>query len=333
MDSSPDPDGFLVGELPASGAYVAVGQTPSTIRLEANEHYWDGAPPIDRITVVTDDGGRSNVETFEDGAVDWTTIPASDAAWIRWDRRLGPQLRETGELITDILVFDTTRPPFDDARVRQAMSLAVDWRRLAGLDGSVPPTSLLPPGIPGRDETDHLPVHDPDVARELLAEAGYPGGEGFPPVAIATYGVGPTSGIAADANRELGIDIAVERRPFGEHSALLDLDPPAMWTLGWSADYPHAHDFLGLLLRSDSRANVGGWADPAFDELIDAAASTDDAAEQRRLYAEAQRIVRDEAPLVPLGYGSAWALSRDGLGGAQPSSVGILRYGGLTWDR
>ena len=324
----PSPAGLV-----SSGAYVVTEQSATDIRLEANDRYWAGPAPIGRITVITDDGGRSNVDTFEDGAVDWTRIPASDASWIRYDRRLGPMLRTTNELSVDILGFDTAQPPFDDRRVRQAIALAVDWRRLGQLGRGDMATSILPPGIGGRSERDYLPEFDPARARALLAEAGFPGGEDMPPIAIATYGVGETAAIAADVERELGIRIEVEHRPFGQHSALLDLDTPTMWTLGWSADFPHAHDFLGLLLRSDSTANVGAWSNDDYDELIDAAASTTDVDEQMRLYDEAQRIVQTEVPLVPRGYGGSWALSREGLTGAAPSGVGILRYAGLEWDR
>lgn len=323
----------LPADLVSSGAYVATQQGPTEIRLEANPHYWAGPPAIERITVVTDDGGRSNVDTFEDGAVDWTRIPASDASWIRYDRNLGPMLRTTNELSVDILGFDTSRAPFDDVRVRQAIAGAVEWRRLGQLDGSEVALSILPPGIAGRSQLDYLPEFDSERARALLEDAGYPNGEGFPDVAIATYGVGQTAAIAAAIRRELGIEIAVEQRPFGEHSVLLDRDTPAMWTLSWSADYPHAHDFLGLLLRSDSTSNVGRWSSDAYDDLIDAAASTADVEEQARLYGEAQGILRDQVPLIPLAYGGSWALSRDGLAGASPSGVGILRYAGLRWDR
>ena len=104
-----------------------------------------------------------------------------------------------------------------------------------------------------------------------------------------------------------------------------------MWSLGWSADYPQPNDFLGLLLETGSPSNVGGWSDPAFDAAIDAAASTADATEQEAHYADAQRIVQDQVPVIPLSYGRSWALSRDGLLGAAPSGVGIVRYAGLDW--
>jgi oligopeptide transport system substrate-binding protein len=320
----------------ASGAYVPTGVADGALDLVANEAYWAGPPPIERVTVLTDVGGRSPVDVYEDGAVDWIPVTEADAAWIRFDSELGPDLRRSDEMTVDFLGFDTTRPPFDDVRVRRAVGMAVDWRGIATLGApsrGEPVTSLLPPGIAGRDARDHLPPHDPARARSELAAAGYPGGAGFPPVAIMTYGAGASDAIATALRNELGIDVEVEERPFAQHSTLLDTDPPPLWTLAWNADFPHAHDILGLLLRSDSASNSGGWSEPRFDELIAAAASSTDGMEQQRLYGEAQDILADEVPIVPLGYGGTWALSREGLLGAAVSGVGILRYAGLAWDR
>lgn len=323
------------GAFPVSGAYVPIRQTASEVRLEANDAYWAGPPPTERITVVTDIEGRSEVDTFEDEAVDWTRISSADAAWIRYDQRLGPQLRYADEMVVEFLGFDTSQPPFDDAAARRAVAMAVDWRRLAVADEapSEAATSLVPPGIASSGDGDYLLAHDPEAARAELAAAGYPGGEGFPAVSLATYGVGPAAAIAFELDRELGIAVNVEEWSFEDHSALLERDTPALWTLAWNADYPHAHDFLGLLLRSDSSANLGHWTNPAYDALIDAAAATADAAEQERLYGEAQAILREQAPLIPLGYGSSWALSRDGLRGAEVSGVGLLRYADLAAGR
>jgi len=321
-------------DFTASGPYIPIEQELGQIRLQGNDAYWAGPPPITDIAIITDDGGRSSVDVFEDEAVDWTRISSFDASWIRYDRYLGPQLRHSAEMMVDFLGFDTTEAPFDDAAARRAIAMAVDWRRLAALgggDSDVAPTSIVPPGIAARGEDDYLLPYDPEAARAELAAAGYPNGEGFPAVSLATYGAGPSEAIAADIRRELGIEVNVELRPFDEHSALLDGDSPAMWTLAWSADYPHAHDFLGLLLASDSSANMGNWSNGEYDALIEAAAATDDAAEQARLYGEAQSIVREEAPVIPLDYGSSWWLSRDGLQGGLISGVGILRYADLAW--
>jgi ABC-type transport system substrate-binding protein len=317
----------------ASGAYVPVSPATGEIRLLANEHWWAGQPSLDEISVLTDIGGRSEVDVFEDDDVDWTPISADDASWIRYDQRLGPQLREGDDIVVELLGFDTSRPPFDDPAVRRAVAMAVDWRRLADLGGTTEPlTSLLPPGMPGRDDTDHLLPHDPEAARAELAAAGHPEGRGIGSITLATYGVGPADAIAHELRRELGLQVDVEQWPFDDHATLLDTDPPELWTLAWSADYPHPHDILGLLLRSDSSANEGRWSDARFDELIDAAAATDDPDEQARLYARAQAIVRDEAPLLPVGYSDTWSLGRDGLLGARVSGVGLIRFADMAWD-
>ncbi len=319
-------------EFTASGAFVPVSQDLEQIRLRANEHFWAGTAPMSEITVITDDGGRSQVDVFEDEAVDWTRVAAADASWIRYDRYLGPRLRHADQMAVDLLGFDAEEPPFDDPAIRRAVAMAVDWRRLATLAGAEePPTSITPPEVVARPDGDFVAPYDPDAARAELAAAGYPDGEGFPTVSLATYGVGPAEAIAAELAAELGITVAVETRPFEQHSSMLDLDTPDMWTLAWSADYPHAHDFLGLLLLGDSSANIGGWSDAEYDRLVAEAAATGDEAEQAALYAQAESIVRDQAPLIPLGYGDGWWLAREDLRGDALSGVGILRYADLEW--
>jgi oligopeptide transport system substrate-binding protein len=229
--------------------------------------------------------------------------------------------------------FDTTRAPFDDPLVRQAFAWAIDWDAIVRLADAtaVPATSMVPPGIAGRGDGDFSPTYDPDAARAALAQAGYPGGAGFPHVTLVTSGSVYEDAVLAGIQKELGISLTAEEMPFGEYSARLDTDTPQMWSLGWSADYPHPNDFLGLLLETGSPSNAGGWSNTAFDDALDAAAATGDAAEQESHYVDAQRIVQDQVPVIPLRYGETWALSKDGLLGASQSGVGIVRYAGLDW--
>ena len=122
---------------------------------------------------------------FEAGDLDYTGISSVDASWIAYDPTLGPQLREVPSLSIEYYGFDTTPPPFDDVRVRQAFAMAVDWRRIARLGASddgecAAATSMVPPGIPGRSDRDFLPTYDPAAARALLAAAGYPGRRRLP---------------------------------------------------------------------------------------------------------------------------------------------------------
>jgi oligopeptide transport system substrate-binding protein len=330
-----DPGALLPGNgFVASGGYTLSGSTDTSLTLAANSQYWAGVPAIDTIELIEDLGGRSEVAAFEAGELDYAPIGSFDAAWIAYDETLGPQLRDVGSLSVQYYGFDTTRPPFDDVRVRRAVGSAVDWRRiaaLAGSDGSVQvANSMVPPGIPGRSERDFLPVYDPAAARQELADAGYPGGTGFPATTLMTSAGGFDEAIIAEVKRELGVSIHLETMGDGYFDRLAT-EPPQMWTLGWVADYPGRNDFLGVLLGSGASNNYGRWSSAAFDAAIAEAGSATDQAAASEAYDRAEGIVRDDVPVVPVTYSSGWALSRNGLLGAIQNGLGIVRMAGLAW--
>ncbi len=321
-------------EFVASGGYVLSAKKETSLTLTANPRYWAGKPAITTIELVSDLAGRGPVDAFAAGDLDYTSVFGIDATWLAYDETLGPQLRMVGSLSVQYYGFDTTKPPFDDQLVRRAFGQAIDWRRMAALSGgdgtAQVATSMVPPGIPGRSDEDLLPAHDPAAARDLLAQAGYPGGAGFPATVMMTGGSGFDAAIVAEAKRELGITLRAETMGDGYFDRLAT-DPPQMWSLAWVADYPGRNDFLGVLLNTGASNNYGHWSSPAFDAAILEATSASDAAEASAAYDKAERIVRDEVPVVPLSYGPGWALSRTGLLGAGQNGLGIVRMAGLAW--
>jgi oligopeptide transport system substrate-binding protein len=324
------PAGFV-----GSGAYVLSADSATTTTITANDHYWAGPPSIRTIELVHDIGGRSPVAAFEAGDVDLTPIASFDAPWISYDPTLGPQLREDSSLSLNYYGFDTSRPPFDDVRVRQAFARAVDWRRLVSLvagDAAAVATSMVPPRVPGRSATDFLPAYDPDGARSLLAAAGFPGGAGFPETTMRTFGTQFDAAVVAEIKRELGVSIAYETMS-GDYFGRLATDPPNIWSMGWVADYPAPNDFLGILLGTGSSNNYGRWTSAAFDAAVGDALQTTDPAVARAAYDRAETVVRDEAPVIPLSYDKEWKLSRDGLLGATGNGLGIIRMAGLAWAK
>jgi ABC-type transport system substrate-binding protein len=323
--------GFVV-----SGGYKFTAVTPGGMTLTANAAYWAGAPAIGEITVVTDLGGASGVDAFQAGELDYAFVSQFDASWIAYDAALGPLLREVPSLSTDFYGFDTSRPPFDDVRVRRAFAAAVDWRRIAVLSVSDPAgvaTSMVPPGIPRRSDRDVVPDHDPESARALLADAGFPGGKGFPEVTLLTGGSPYDEAVVTEIKRELGITLHSEVMDFGTYFDRLDTDPPQMWQLSWVADYPGRNDFLGVLLGTGSTNNYGRWSSAEFDAAIAEAGATTDEATASAAYDEAEDIVQRDAPVVPVTYGTGWALAADGLLGAGQNGLGALRFAGLAWDK
>ena len=329
-------DGALAaGRFVGSGGYVLASEAASELTLRANPRYWAGRPAIETVRIVSDLGGRSPVTAFEDGTLDYTDIGLFDAAWIRYDVTLGPQLRQVPSLSVEYLGFDTSGPPFDDVRLRQAVAAAVDWRRiieLAGPGDQVLATGMVPPGIPGRSTTDFRPAFELDRAGALLAEAGFPGGRGFPGITFGTGGTSYGEAIRAALQSALGIPIAYETFVGDDFYSRLTSDPPALWTLGWVADYPGPNDFLGVLLRSDSANNVGRWRSAEFDAAIAQAGAATSATAAREAFELAQSIVRRDVPVVPLAYGDGWALARTGLHGAGENGLGMLRFAGLAWS-
>ena len=319
----------------ASGGYVLASRTPTELRLTANDHYWGGTPALARVTLVSDLGGQSPVDLFGAGTLDWTPVGSDDASWIGYDQALGPQLRSAADLAVTYYGFDTRRTPFDDARVRRAFAQAVDWRRVVRLaDGNdaLPATGMVPPGIPGRSDADFLPPFDPAAAKRLLADAGYADPAAFPAVTLVDSGTGYDAGIIDQLHANLGITVGYEAMDFGDFvSRLSSVDGPRFWALGWVADYPSPNDFLGILLGGGQPNNYGGWTSAAFDAAIARAGGSEDPATVRAAYDEAAAIVRDQVPVVPVAYGTSYALSRTGLLGAQTNGLGILRIAGMAW--
>jgi ABC-type transport system substrate-binding protein len=323
------PDSFV-----GSGGYTLTAVTESELTLTSNGRYWAGRPKVRTLHLLGDIGGRNAVAAFEDNDLDYAGIPDFDASWIRYDKNLGPQLRRVPSLSLEYVGFDTTRPPFDDVRVRQAFGMAVDWRRiveLGDLGSSTPATSMVPPGIPGRSATDFLPAHDPGQARKLLEDAGYPAGRGFPKVTFVDPGGGYTRAIITELQRELGIRIATESMDFTPYFSRLAAEPPQMWALDWVADYPGQNDFLGVLLGSGGSTNYGRWSSDEFDAAIADAGETTDAVAAGVAFDRALAVVQRDVPVIPLSYADGWALSREGLLGAGQNGLGILRMAGLAW--
>jgi oligopeptide transport system substrate-binding protein len=320
------------GAFVGSGAYVLQAVDGTGMNLAANSRYWAGAPAIPTVRVVTNLGQTDTISAFRDGTLDYVEIPAIEARWIRYDRELGPALRAEPSMTVEYFGFDTTRPPFSDARVRRAFGMAVDWRGLAALGGGddVAANGLVPPGVPGRSSLDLLPPYDPAQARRLLADAGYPGGTGFPDIALQTGGTLYDDPVRDAIARELGIKLRDEI--LGDFlERMLGTDRPSMWDLSWIADYPDPFDFLGVLLGSGQVSNFGRWQNADFDAALDRAATAPTSAGRAGAYEDAERVVQAEAPVVPVAYRPIWALSRDGLLGAATGGIDILRYGDLAW--
>jgi ABC-type oligopeptide transport system substrate-binding subunit/class 3 adenylate cyclase len=202
--------------------------------------------------------------------------------------------------------FDVSRPPLDDVRVRRALTLATDREIIAGVSlrgYGLPATGgLVPPGMPGHSPDIGLP-YDVEQAQRLLAEAGYPGGRGFPLlrgtmpshgalwIALADY-------LDAQWQRELGVGVRWEHVPWEEYLDRLQKGQDHLHLRGWLADYPDPDNFLRVGFGRENTA----WRNEEYDRLVGEARRLLDQGERMSLYRRADRIIVEEAAFLALGH-------------------------------
>jgi ABC-type oligopeptide transport system substrate-binding subunit len=203
---------------------------------------------------------------------------------------------------THSVEFDVSRPPFDDPRVRRAFVLAADRETLADvvLRGYFSPATggFVPPGMPGHSAGIGLP-YDPDQARQLLAEAGYlkESSRDFPVVdLLATLRESVCAYLQAQWRENLGVEIKLEMVEWSVFYDRLDKEPPHVFIGGWIADYPDPDNFLRVATSKHL------WRNEAYESLVEEARQVTDHGERMKLYGQADRILVEEAPLMPISY-------------------------------
>jgi oligopeptide transport system substrate-binding protein len=204
-------------------------------------------------------------------------------------------------LSTLYVVFDVSRPPFDDVRVRRAFILAADRERLANVVWkgyySAASGGFVPAGMPGHSAGIGLP-YDPEQARQLLAEAGYADGRDFPAVdaLMALHQV--SEYLQTQWLENLGLEISWQTMEVGAFIDKVDKDPPHLLLFAWGADYPDPDNFLRVCPARD-RAH---WQDQRYNSLVEEAWHITDQRERLAMYQQADRLLVEEAAIMPLLY-------------------------------
>ncbi len=310
-----------------------VGNGPFTLKswepnrriiVEKSPTYWDAAHVrLSAINFYPIDSVDTEERAFRSGQLHVTyVLPFSK---VDTYRRESPQLLRTDPYLdTYFLRLNLLRPPLGDVRVRRALAQAIDRAAIVEKilhGGQHPATALTPPGLPGYTAPTGLAVNF-DAARRLLADAGFPGGKGLPPVELL-YNTSENHRTLAEAlqemwRRELGLDVRLVNQEFkvvlterrtGNFQILLS---------DWVGDYLDASTFLDLW-RSDSSNNHTTWTSTAYDSLLFAAARTPDAAERARQLQQAEALMLADAPIIPLYYNTHVFLLQPSVKGWHPT--------------
>jgi peptide/nickel transport system substrate-binding protein/oligopeptide transport system substrate-binding protein len=300
------------------------------IVLEANEHYFRGRPTLDRVHFVIFPGAMWNdmLEAFERGELEESPIPPE-----RRDELLKTtkyKVIRKPLLSIRFLGFNLEQPPFDRVEVRRAFNYAVDRARLnQEVQGGryVVPAGILPPGMPGYNPEVQGYQYNPEEAKRLLAQAGYPEGKGLDPVTLSSSVKALEIRLESKSVQRFLADIGVrvELRDFDTWPAFqqaLQQGSVQMFRYGWYADYPDPDNFLYFLFHSRSRDNYFRYRNPRVDQLLEEARRETNDLRRVKLYREAEQLILDDAPGIMLLHHTYEGLFQPYVEGVEVSALG-----------
>jgi oligopeptide transport system substrate-binding protein len=275
------------------------------IRLVKNPRYWDGdqvkLEVIDAMAVKSE---TTTLNMYLNDQIDWAT-QAPPAMIPTLKQKMPQEFRSAPMLTVYLYRINVTKPGLENVKVRQALNLAIDRQNICDIitrAGEVPATGVVPPGLAGYTP----PVgirYDPEAARKLLAEAGYPNGRGLSTIEIVYNDLDAHRTIAERIQQmwreNLGIGLQLRGLEWGTQ---LDLQAKLDYQVaraGWIADYPDPNTFLDMW-TSSSQQNQTGWKNNAYDDLIASAGTEPDPKKRMQILHDAEAILIDESPILPI---------------------------------
>ncbi|PHR52505.1 MAG: peptide ABC transporter substrate-binding protein, partial [Robiginitomaculum sp.] len=245
---------------------------------------------------------------------------------------------------TTYAFFNPGQAPLDDVRVRQALSMAIDRQDIVDFvlqSADKPAIGLVPYGltIAGEDFRDGVDSYGldaharPEAAAALLAEAGYPNGEGFPETVFATYTSPPIEKLLEAIQQmwkeNLNIDVTIQATEWQVYYPEVQQIEYQIAQMGWGADYPHPMTFLDVFLP-DSPNNLAAWDSPEFEAALDAAKATSDEAEGLAMMREAEAVLMNAHVILPMYHRYNYMMMSPDVQGFWRSTLNVPYFRDVT---
>ncbi len=280
------------------------------LRLTRFDDYHLEPAKLDEVEFLL--SGGNSMLMYENDEIHVTGIGLSLLQGVR-----DPSNPLSSEVVTALPQFDvdyfglnTTEPPFDDIKVRQAFNYAIDRQTLATTllqDLVVPAAGILPPGFPGYNPDLVGYNYDPDKARQLIQESKYGDTGELPRITLTVPGsfgaaISPSiEAMLAMWEENLGVEISILQTEWAIYLQDLHQNRFQMFGgLGWIADYPDPENFLDVLFHSESTNNQSEYTNRQLDRLLELARVEQDEAVRFDLYHQSEEIIVDDAPWIPL---------------------------------
>lgn len=291
------------------------------IEVERNPHYWNAANVrLNGVRFLPITNLYTEARMFRDGQLHVTYAATSEVVDLM--KKEHPEnLRQEPYVGTAFYRYNTTRKPLNDVRVRQALGMAVDRQAICDtvFRGYKPAYAITP--AMGNYHPPRIAGFDPEKAKRLLAEAGYPGGKGFPrlKILIASKETAATLAQAVQAmwRDTLGVEVEIENKEWNAYLvAMQDLDYDIA-NAGWIGDYLDPLTFLEMWTPGNGN-NLTGWESPAFLKLLQQSFQETDGTRRFELLQQAESILIEEAPILPLAWQSRNYLVHPSVQGWKP---------------
>ena len=320
------------GNLVGNGPFILTEWTPNARLVTAkNPRYWDAANTrLNGLVFYPTENMDVDERNFRAGQQHLSyELPLAKVDGYRRDDPA--KLRLDPFLETFFLRFNVTRPPLDNPKVRAALTRAIDRDSISRniLRGSrFPAHHYTPSDCAGYTSRAAVP-DDFTAARQLLADAGYPGGKGFPALEVQVRNdeihAKVLEAIQQMWKRELGITITiapVEQKTWVQNQQTLNY---AISTARWVGDFVDPVTFLDMFVGGGSN-NWTGWANPAYDRLIASAAITPEPRARYELFQQAEALLLADAPVAPVFFGVRSYLISPAVRGWEPALLGFHQY-------
>lgn len=271
------------------------------ITLERNDDYWGDKVYLDEVKYVIFADENTAFLEYKAGNLEYTMIPQGKVKATEEDPELKDCVIKKPLLAIYYYGMNVNTEPFkDNLALREAIGYVIDKQNICDVvnEGvSVPATGFVPPGIPGFKENASAITYDPEKAKEKLAEAGYPDGEGLPTIKLG-FNIGSghemiAEAVQADA-KDIGINIEIEGYEWGAMLEKAQSGEINFFRLGWLADYPTMDNFLFPLFYSESADNYAGYSNPVVDEMLIEARKISDDEERQAKYREVEKTILDD---------------------------------------
>jgi len=320
----------MIGTGPFKAGSYAVDQQ---FTLKANADYYLGAPKVESVErpIIKDAATRLN--KYKNGDVDLVMLERQDVPALQKDPEYKDHLKFFDRpAIWYLGMAPNAYEPFRNVKVRRAFAMAVNRdilvdEVLGGINKKA--DGILPPAVSGHRNNAAVIPYNPTMAKQLLAEAGYPNGKGLPPLEFnfrdSRRDIQLVSeAIAQQLRTNLGVQVNLRSMEWGAYLEKRDAGKLQIYHMRWGADYLDPENFLTTLLTTNGPENKSGYSNPEVDKLCAEADVMPDGEARFAKYAQAEDLILQDAPWVPIYFQRDAELIRPHVKGLTESVFGHL---------